>query len=202
MAEKVDTEGWEKRGFESAKEAILDDNFEFEKNQISKENETLKALYKLHKEGYSKDELSELLGPEVPPLRITYHIKRGKTVVKREIRKKKLPQKLENGEHIKIKKEGMTDKFLNGVYKLFTSKDKFKQNYLLKSPDGYEGFISVKEGEIIEAQDLQDTGAFFAIKISELPDNDKDREKIAVNHGFFSSRGFIGGGKNWNVEDD
>ena len=92
----------------------------------------------------------------------------------------------------RVTKEERDDKWRlvrDGIYKLWKDEAAFIKNFLGLSEDGYKGFIEVKEAEIVAYQDFDwdcmDRGV-FAVKVSNIPKDKKERKEMAKKHGFFS----------------
>jgi len=110
----------------------------------------------------------------------------------------KFIEKLKEARYIEIYTDGHSDAE-DGIWKLFTSLESFMLNYFAVSPEGYAGFIEVKNEQILSAQDLRDEGTFFAIKIADILETEEQKEKIIRNCGFFFGQrdNWLGGGKDW-----
>ena len=79
----------------------------------------------------------------------------------------------------------------DGVYKLWKDEAAFIKDFLGLDKNGYAGFIEVKEAEIVAYQDFDwdcmDRGV-FAVKVSNIPKDKRDRKEIAKKYGFYFSK--------------
>jgi len=76
----------------------------------------------------------------------------------------------------------------DGIYKLWKDEAAFIKDFLGLDKGGCIGFIEVKEAEIVAYQefdwDCMDMGV-FAIKVSNIPKDKKERKEIAKKYGFY-----------------